>query len=120
MKKSIKEGSPSKETAVSGKWFVLGFANEIADMTKVAVKAAREMGKDTVDELNKVEMPTLNTGLTSSARSLNTPTRGAQGAQGQSGGVVNNFTQNNYSPKALNRLEIYRQTRNQLSAVGGA
>lgn len=119
LKKSIKEGSPSKETAVSGKWFVLGFANEIADMTKVAVKAAREMGKDTVDELNKVEMPTLNKGLTSSARSLNTAGRGAQSAQGQSGGVVNNFTQNNYSPKALNRLEIYRQTRNQLSAMGG-
>ena len=99
---------------------MLGFANEIADMTKVAVKAAREMGKDTVDELNKVEMPTLNKGLTSSARSLNTAGRGTQSAQGQSGGVVNNFTQNNYSPKALNRLEIYRQTRNQLSAVGGA
>jgi len=30
-----------------------------------------------------------------------------------------NFTQNNYSPKALNAIEIYRQTRNQLSAVKG-
>lgn len=120
LKKSIKEGSPSKETRVSGKWFVLGFANEIADMTKVAVKAARQMGEATVNELNKVEMPTLNKGLTSSARSLNTAGRGAQSAQGQSGGVVNNFTQNNYSPKALNRLEIYRQTRNQLSAMGGS
>ena len=27
------------------------------------------------------------------------------------------FTQNNYSPKALSRVEIYRQTRNQLSTV---
>ena len=26
-----------------------------------------------------------------------------------------NFTQNNYSPKALSRIEIYRQTRNQFS-----
>lgn len=26
--------------------------------------------------------------------------------------VVNNFTQNNYSPKALSRVEIYRQTNN--------
>lgn len=29
------------------------------------------------------------------------------------------FVQNNYSPKALSRLEIYRQTKNQLSAAKG-
>ena len=29
------------------------------------------------------------------------------------------FTQNNYSPKALSRTEIYRQTRNQFSAMKG-
>lgn len=31
-----------------------------------------------------------------------------------------NFTQNNYSPKALNRSEIYRQTNNQFSRLKGA
>jgi tape measure domain-containing protein len=31
------------------------------------------------------------------------------------GGI--NFTQNNYSPKALSRIDIYRQTKNQLSQV---
>ena len=31
-----------------------------------------------------------------------------------------NFEQNNYSPEALSDLEIYRQTRNQLSQVKGA
>ena len=31
--------------------------------------------------------------------------------------IVNNFTQNNYSPKALSRLDIYRQTKNQLATV---
>lgn len=30
-----------------------------------------------------------------------------------------NFTQNNYSPKALSRIEIYRQTQNQLSMMKG-
>lgn len=30
-----------------------------------------------------------------------------------------NFTQNNYSPKALSRMEIYRQTQNQLSMMKG-
>ena len=29
------------------------------------------------------------------------------------------FTQNNYSPKALSRLDIYRQTRNQISTLKG-
>lgn len=28
-----------------------------------------------------------------------------------------NFTQNNYSPKSLSRIDIYRQTRNQFSAL---
>ena len=30
------------------------------------------------------------------------------------------FTQNNYSPKALSRVDIYRQTKNQLSTLKGA
>lgn len=36
---------------------------------------------------------------------------------GQSGSNSYNFTQNNYSPKALSRTEIYRQTKNQFSAM---
>lgn len=32
--------------------------------------------------------------------------------------TTNNFNQNNYSPKALSRLEIYRQSKNLLSAKG--
>ena len=36
-----------------------------------------------------------------------------------SSGVVNNFTQNNYSPKALSREEIYRNTKNILGLAGG-
>lgn len=42
-----------------------------------------------------------------------------QDQQKQEGGksIINNFTQNNYSPKALSRLEIYRHTRNQLRSA---
>ncbi len=36
---------------------------------------------------------------------------------GQSASNSYNFTQNNYSPKALSRTEIYRQTKNQFSAM---
>lgn len=43
---------------------------------------------------------------------------------GESNGDINNissvnFTQNNYSPKALSRLDIYRQTKNQLLTLKG-
>ena len=31
-----------------------------------------------------------------------------------------NFVQNNYSPKSLSRLEIYRQTKNQIAMLQGA
>ena len=39
------------------------------------------------------------------------------GDPGSNGGTSYNFTQNNYSPKALSRTEIYRQTKNQFSAM---
>lgn len=39
------------------------------------------------------------------------------GTSGSSGGTVINYTQNNNSPKALSRFEIYRQTKNMLEAV---
>lgn len=35
-------------------------------------------------------------------------------------GAVLNYVQNNYSPKELSRIDIYRQTKNQLSTVKGA
>jgi hypothetical protein len=37
-----------------------------------------------------------------------------------SAGNTYNYTQNNYSPKALSRAEIYRQTKNQFAAMKGA
>lgn len=40
-------------------------------------------------------------------------------AENQNGEVVYSFTQNNYSPKALSRLEIYRQTKNQFAMLKG-
>ena len=39
------------------------------------------------------------------------------GDSASNGGTSYNFTQNNYSPKALSRTEIYRQTKNQFSAM---
>lgn len=48
------------------------------------------------------------------------PVGGGAGASGAAGGRVINYTQNNYSPRALSRREIYRQTHNALAFAGGA
>ena len=42
-----------------------------------------------------------------------------QNVQSQNGSNTINFTQNNYSPKALSRIEIYRNTKNLLNARKG-
>ena len=42
------------------------------------------------------------------------------GISSESGAAQINFTQNNYSPKALSRYEIYRQTKNQIAQLKGA
>lgn len=41
------------------------------------------------------------------------------GTDTSSSGTTFSFTQNNYSPKALSRIDIYRQTKNQFSAMKG-
>lgn len=48
------------------------------------------------------------------------PVGGGTGASGAAGGRVINYTQNNYSPRALSRREIYRRTHNALAFAGGA
>ena len=59
--------------------------------------------------------------LNSIASSVNTA-KSTNSASSQKASVSNsyNYTQNNYSPKALSRVEIYRQTNNQLSTLKGA
>lgn len=44
-------------------------------------------------------------------------TANSQNGYGTSNGNVYQFTQNNYSPKALSRIDIYRQTRNQFASI---
>lgn len=41
----------------------------------------------------------------------------SQNGYGTANGNVYQFTQNNYSPKALSRIDIYRQTRNQFASI---
>lgn len=121
---AIKEGSPSKLTYKSGDFFVQGFANAIGDNAKLAINAAKELGKQSLEALNKeldtnVNMPTLKSNMQMTKNAVkNTPVV-AQSAGNAPVNNTYNFYQTNNSPKSLSRLEIYRQTRNQLNFAKG-
>lgn len=58
-------------------------------------------------------------GMAASAAKLATNVAESRSVSEQPPTTINQFTQNNYSPKPLNRIEIYRQTQNQLSSLKG-
>ena len=111
--------SPSKVMRDEvGKFLPAGIAIGIEDSTLSAVKSVRSMA----DKLRNTAVESLN-GMTSGAayRMQQTP---MTAAARKNAAVVNNYyktdnsrtvNQTNNSPKALSRLEIYRQTNNALN-----
>ena len=73
-----------------------------------------EAGKEAVIPLEKNKA-----GLKEIARLLVSEMPAMNGTGGKGGDTVYNFTQNNTSPKALSRYDIYRQTKNLIRAVKG-
>lgn len=91
--------SPSKLMADEvGKWLPEGIAVGISKNAKSVLGAMKDLTMDAVDGARS--------GLDTGNATLG-------------GGVVNNFYQTNNSPKALSRLEIYRQSKNLLGYAGG-
>lgn len=138
------EQSPSKITRQIGRYISEGLAIGITDAAGNVYQAANEVSQaglrgiednttriqdllgGTID-LNPVITPMLDLSLLrQQVAELNSLmsgyTYGLDDA-GQNGGNTPaqqiNFTQNNYSPKALSRVEIYRQTKNQVSMMKG-
>lgn len=91
--------SPSKETYWIGEMLTAGFAEALEDGKKTVAAAMEDMGSAGLDALNGVSV-TGATGAGSSGKTI----------------IIN---QTNNSPKALSRLEIYRQTHNALAYAGG-
>lgn len=123
LRKGQAEGSPSKLTYKSGTFFWMGYVNAISAGTKYAVNAAKELGKNSIDALNSemevgIAVPQLQSQMKATRNAVRTNSTAAGGGSSQ---VVNNynFTQTNNSPKPLSRLEIYRQTKNQLNFAKG-
>ena len=147
-KKALGIASPSKEFAKIGRWSDLGLAKGLTDYASYALRAASEVGDGAIDamqssfgnisnvitgdiDLDPVIRPVLDlTDVTNGAKQIGSmfdnQKVGVSGSNDQNGGAVDgngktfSFIQNNYSPKALSRTEIYRQTKNQFSAMKGA
>ena len=96
--------SPSKEMAWIGEMLTQGLAEGIADNASAAVDAAEEMAAGVLGAVQSVDGTNIGVDAT---------VNGGAGIGGTT------FIQNNYSPKALSRLDIYRYGNN-LAAYMGA
>lgn len=117
---SLGEHSPSKYTEKSADYFLRGFGNGVDKNISALGYKVKAVGSSLVDNFNTgLETPDdigiIRSGLMNDYNTGGTVSKTTQ--------VTNNynFSQTNNSPKALSRLEIYRQTRNQFNyAVGGS
>ena len=141
-KAAIDSNSPSKKFMQLGEWSSEGFAigiqngtdnvtSSITDMAKSTLTGMKEAISTINDVINgdlelspvitpQLDLSLLNRQVQSTGQLFDAKVRFAQeqteqNATNQNGGVNQTFVQNNYSPKALSREEIYRQTKNQFA-----
>ena len=95
--------SPSKEMAWLGKMLTEGLAQGIDDNASAAITAAEDMASSILNSFGAVDGTEI----------------GVNAALNGGTGFGTTFVQNNYSPKALSRLDIYRYGNN-LAAYMGA
>jgi hypothetical protein len=116
LKKTQKEGSPSKITMQSGIYFGQGYINGIRSTLKQAQSIASELAESAIKPLNMT--PNIN-GIRSAVNSAYGAN--ASGAVSTSN-VTNNYNlvQNNSSPKPLTALDTYRARRQQIAMIKAA
>lgn len=121
--KGFKDGfdthSPSRETAWIGEMVVEGLGNSIANGTKDVVKKARAMATEVLGAINDpLSGASLNAKVSGNLNAVRRS--GTFGAAGiAAGGQIVTFNQTINSPKALDRLSIYRQTNTMLFSAKG-
>lgn len=110
-KKALGIHSPSRVLRDEvGKMMSEGIGVGITDNTKGVLSSMRDLTSSAVSVARE--------GLGAASAGLVGATHSIKGTSA-SGGVVNNFYQTNNSPKALSRLDIYRQSKNLLGYAGG-
>ena len=103
--------SPSKVTMKLGAFTGEGFADGLKDMVKTVKKVAENIADTVTDTLDFGDMDGIKSlASVSASNGLNR----AYGSNNAPTTQVINFNQTNNSPKALDRLTIYRQTNNLL------
>lgn len=126
-KNNLKIQSPSRRFAELAKFIPEGIRKGIEDNAGTAIKAVKNLTDDVVcaGEKIKIKLPIdmVKTKLSNSLNSLksasfiSSQTIAGNGELSKGDIIIN---QNNYSPKALSRLEIYRQTKNAIRMAKGA
>lgn len=118
VKKWLGIESPSKKTKELGKYFMMGFdvgADEESKKTQANLK--KRFG----DVVKSAQSSVTGTDLPVNLNVPNSINRSKNSGQANSGNTVvnnyyyHNYTQNNTSPKALDELTIYRQSKNLLN-----
>lgn len=95
-------------------WIPKGLGLGVEENAKYAVNAMKKLGKAMLPEENEIKGQ-----LGSVTGRLKGSIRSAYERIAPTVNRITNFYQTNNSPKALSRLEIYRQTRNQLALAKG-
>lgn len=147
MQKALDSHSPSRVTMQIGEFASEGFAIGIIEGATNVYKAAERVAEEGINgmtdstgrlsdildselDLNPVITPMLDLSIVRSQLSdlRSMMDSGMIGANGQNRGTFSgnpnqgtqiSFTQNNYSPKELSRIDIYRNTKNQLNMMKG-
>ena len=146
MQSGFEEKSPSKATERMGRYLDEGLINGMKKYSRQVYSTAETLSTKTLDgfsksidqiyevidaDLNPVITPTINLDYVKqgvsdinsmfNAKSLNANAELQNGVDmNGAGGPTISFTQINNSPKALSRIDIYRQTRNQIAQMKGA
>lgn len=116
-------GSPSKVMKRLAKWVPAGVGEGItenADLATKPMKFLTEQVKKTASGIaNTVGANDIKTNLSNQISGIKAKVSGVARSAAQQAQVVKNVTFNQYnnSPKALSRLEIYRQSKNLLKGV---
>lgn len=122
-KSMLRINSPSKVFAGLAKGVPEGIKKGIDEESYLATDSIKDMVSKMVkesDNLNRITVDDLKLGISDKIASIESDTlRLKSKFKNEPVQQVKeiNFTQNNYSPKALSRLDIYRQTNNQLFAA---
>lgn len=116
--------SPSRETEWIGEMLGKGLGNGISAMSDYAVKKASVLSNDILDSL-RGSLDSITVDLDSVNAVRNGVSASANGLRNSGTNTVNNVTFNQYntSPKALDSLEVYKNTRKQMQQYklwGGA